>query len=52
MTPEQRLALAAKLRKRGIADFMAGTGLSREEALRRIREQRQLARPRPSRSKM
>lgn len=52
MIPEERLALAAKLRERGIADFMAGTGLSREEALRRIREQRQLMRPKPSRSKM
>jgi hypothetical protein len=52
MTPQQRLALAAKLRERGIADFMAATGLSREEALRRIREQRQSVRPAPSRSKV
>jgi hypothetical protein len=52
MTPEQRLALAAKLRERGIADFMAGQGLSREEALRRLREQRQAVRPKPSRSKV
>ncbi len=52
MTPQQRLALSAKLRERGIADFMAGTGLSREEALRRIREQRQIVRPAPSRSKV
>ena len=52
MTPEERLARAERLRERGIADFMAGTGLSREEALRRMREQRQLVRPRPSRSKM
>ena len=52
MTPEERLARAERLRERGIADFMAGTGLSREEALRRMREQRQLVRLRPSRSKM
>lgn len=52
MTPEQRRVLAAKLRERGIADFMAATGLSREEALRRIREQRQAVRPAPSRSKV
>jgi hypothetical protein len=52
MTPEQRLTLAAKLRERGIADFMAGAGISRERALRRIREQRQAVRPVPSRSKV
>lgn len=52
MTPEQRLARAEKLRERGIADFMAATGLSREEVLRRIREQRQAVRPNPSRSKV
>lgn len=52
MTPEQRLALAAKLRERGLADFMAATGLTREEALHRIREQRQAGRPAPSTSKI
>ena len=48
MTPEERMALAARLRERGLADYMATHGVSREEAIAQIRRQRQVGR-RPSR---
>jgi hypothetical protein len=44
MTPQERLALAARLRERGLAAFMAAHRLTREEAIARIRAQRQAGR--------
>lgn len=41
MTPQERLALSARLGEEGLADFMAASGLSREEAISSIRKQRQ-----------
>lgn len=41
MTPAERLALAVRLGEEGLADFMSASGLSREEAIVRIRRQRQ-----------
>ena len=50
MSVEERLELAARLRERGLADYMALHGVSREEAIAQIRKQRQIGR-RPSRCK-
>lgn len=48
MTPQERLALGARLRERGLAQYMAAHGLSRDQAIAAIRKQRQAGR-RPSR---
>ena len=44
MTPQERLELSVRLGEEGLADFMAANGLSREEAIARIRKQRQAGR--------
>ena len=44
MTPDQRVTLGRELREQGLARFMAAFGLSRHEAIARIRKQRQVGR--------
>lgn len=44
MTPEERLALSVRLGEEDLANFIAASGLSREEAIGRIRKQRQAGR--------
>ena len=44
MTPAERLALAQRLRERGIADFMQARRVTRAEAIAEIRRQRQIGR--------
>ena len=48
LTPQERLELSTRLREEGLALFMAANGLPREEAVARIRKERQAGR-RPSR---
>jgi hypothetical protein len=51
MTAQERLDLGHRLGEEFLAEFRAANGLSREEALAKIRDQKQAVRPRPSRSK-
>ena len=44
MTVEERIALARQLREGGLATFMAAHDVTREEAIARIRKQRQAGR--------
>ncbi len=44
MTPAERLALSVRLGEEDLANFVAASGLSRDEAIEHIRKQRQAGR--------